>query len=133
MATPSFDFLLFGRRKIAAEAGSSPTHQTLTKVRLRIIHRVFNHRRLVYRNRVEVNRQNLVLSSIENAHNRERATQRIQKHKILTDLKRKNYSVVDSSLTLLPSYKPIDLTEPKDFYRFGVRVSHQRKDVMKYK
>jgi len=126
MATPAFDFLILGRRRIAAAAGPSPTQQQLTKVRFRLIQQVFNQRRLVYRNRVEANRKKLVLSTIENAHHREQATQRVQRLNALIDLKRKN-SIVDSCLTLLPSYKPIDLTEPKDFYRFGVRVSQKIK------
>lgn len=123
MSTP-FELLLFSRRKIAAASGSSPTQQTLTKVRFRIIQQVFNSRRLVYRNRVETNRRNLVLSTIENAHKREQATQLIQKENLLTDLKQRKF-VVDSDILLLPSYESIDLTEPKDFYRFGVRVSHK--------
>jgi hypothetical protein len=126
MTTPSFDFLILGRRQIAAAAGSSPTQQALTKARFRLVQQVYNNRKLVYRNRIETNRQNLILSTIESAHNREQATQRLQKHNVLTELKRKN-SIVDSCLTLLPSYKPIDLTEPKDFYRFGVRVSQKIK------
>ncbi len=80
MATPSFDLLLFGRQKLAAVAGSSPSQQTLTKVRLRIVHQVFNNRRVVYRN--------LLLSTIENTHHQEQATQRLQKQRVLTDLKR---------------------------------------------
>ena len=125
MAAAPFDLLLFGHQKIAATAGSTPTQQNLTKVRLRIVQQVFNNRRLVYRNRVETNRRNLILSTIENAHHREQATQRLQRQNVLIDLKRKN-SIIDSCLTVLPSYEPIDLTEPKDFYRFGVRVSHHK-------
>ncbi|CAF1277700.1 unnamed protein product [Rotaria magnacalcarata] len=117
----SFDLLLFGRRKIAATTGSSPTHEALSKVRFRIIRQVFNNRRLVYRNRVEANRQNLVLSTIESEHKREQSIQRLKKENILTDLKQKK-SVVDSGLVILPSYVPIGITEPKDFYRFGVRI-----------
>jgi hypothetical protein len=124
MTTPTFDLLLFGRQKLAAAAGSNPSQKTLTKVRLRIVHQVFNNRRVVYRNRVAANRQNLLLSTIENAHHREQATQRIQKHHVLAGLKGTNL-LVDSCLTLLPSYQPIDITEPKDLYRFGVRVSDQ--------
>ncbi len=82
MATPSFDLLLFGRQKLAAVAGSSPSQQTLTKVRLRIVHQVFNNRRIA------TNRQNLLLSTIENTHHQEQATQRLQKQRVLTDLKR---------------------------------------------
>ena len=122
MAAPQFDLLLFGRRKIAATGGPSPSHQSLTKARLRVVQQVFNNRRVVYRNRVETNRRNLIISTIESAHNRERAAQRVQRLNVLTDLKRKDL-VADSCLTLLSSYNPIDLTEPKDFYRFGVRVS----------
>ena len=103
-------------------AGSSPTQQTLTKVRLRIVQQVYNNRRVVYRNRVETNRRNLLLSTIERAHNREEAIQRVQKHNVLADLKQKD-AVVDSSFAFTQSYEPIDLTEPKDLYRFGVRVS----------
>ncbi|CAF3136318.1 unnamed protein product [Rotaria socialis] len=117
----SFNLLLFGRRKIAATTGSSPTHQTLTKVRFRIIRQVFNDRQLVYRNRVEANRQKFVLSTIQSEHKREQSMQRLQKENILTDLKQKK-SVVDSGLIVLPSYEPIGLAEPKDFYRFGVRI-----------
>jgi len=126
MTTPSFDLLIIGRRRIAAAAGSSPTQQAITKARIHLVQEVYNNRKLVYRNRVEKNRQKLVLSTIESAHNREQAAQRLYRHHVLTDLKRKN-STVDSCLTLLPSYKPIDLTEPKDFYRFGVRVSQKIK------
>jgi hypothetical protein len=120
MSGQSFDLLLFGRSKLAA-AGSSHSSQTLTKLRLRIVQQVYKNRRVVYRNRVETNRRNLILSTIEHAHHREEATQRLQKLNILTDLKQKN-SVVDGSLALKQSYQPIDLTEPKEFYRFGVRV-----------
>ncbi|CAF1018621.1 unnamed protein product [Rotaria sordida] len=120
MSTP-FDLLIFGQRKIAATAGSSLKQETLTKIRLRIVQQVYNDRRLVYRNRVETNRRNLVLSTIENAHKREQAVQRTQKENVLTDLKQEKYTI-DSCLALLPSYEPIDLTEPKDAYRFGVRV-----------
>jgi hypothetical protein len=126
MTTPTFDLLIFNPRKIAAASGSAPTRHTLNKVHSRLVQQVFKNRRLVYRNRVETNRQKLILSTVENAHQREQATQRIQKYNVLTEFKRKNL-LVDSCLTLLPSYNPIDLTEPKDFYRFGVRVSHQRK------
>lgn len=124
MTTPSFDLLLFGRQKLAAAAGPSPTRQALTKVRLRIVQQVFNNRRVVYRNRVATNRQNLLLSTIENDHHREQATQRLQRQHILADLKQEKI-LVDSCSTLLPSYQPIDLTEPKNFYRFGVRVGYQ--------
>lgn len=128
MTTPSFDLLIFGRRKIAAAAGSSPTQQTLNKVRFRLVQQAFNERRVVYRNRIESNREKFILSTIENEHNRERATQRIQRLNILTDLKQKD-PLAGSCLTLLSTYKPIDLTEPKDFYRFGVRVSHQMNNI----
>ncbi|CAF0875206.1 unnamed protein product [Rotaria sp. Silwood1] len=120
MSAP-FDLLILSQQKIAAAAGPSPSRETLNKVRLRIIQQVFNERRLVCRNRVETNRRNLVLSTIEHAHQREQATQRTQKENILTELKQEKY-VIDSCLALLPSYEPIDLTKPKDFYRFGVRV-----------
>ena len=122
MAAPGFDLLLFGQQKLAAAAGSSSNRQALTRIRLRIVHQVFNSRRIVYRNRVAANRQNLLLSTIENAHHREQAAQRIQKNRIINDLKAKNV-VVDSCLTLLPSYQSIDVAEPKEFYRFGARVS----------
>jgi hypothetical protein len=65
MTTPTFDLLLFDRRKLAAAASSSPSQQMLTKVRLRIVHQVFNNRR------VATNRQNLLLLTIRNAHHRE--------------------------------------------------------------
>ncbi|CAF2503868.1 unnamed protein product [Rotaria sp. Silwood2] len=120
MSAP-FDLLIFGQRKINAAAGSSPSQETLTKVRLRIIQQVFNERRLVCRNRVEANRRNLILSTIENAHKREQATQRAQKENILTELKQEKY-VIDSSLALSPSYEPVDLSTPKDLYRFGTRL-----------
>jgi hypothetical protein len=119
----SFDLLLFGRGKTAGVAGSSST-----QLRLRVVQQVYKNRRLVYRNRVESSRCNLVLSTIENAHKREQATQRIQRQNVLTDLKRKKL-YVDSCLTLLPTYAPIDLTEPKDFYRFGVRVSNHNRQI----
>ena len=115
MATPSFDLLVFGRRKLAEGNGN------LTKLRLQIVQRVFNDRRLVYRNRVEANRCHLLLSSIESSHQREQSTQRLQKDRILTDLKREK-----SSLTRPGSSTSVDLTEPKDFYRFGVRVNRYR-------
>jgi hypothetical protein len=68
------------------------------------------------------------LSTIENAHRREQATQRIQKDRVLNELKAKNV-LVDSCLTLLPSYQSIDETEPKKFYRFGARVSDLKKQL----
>lgn len=131
MTTPSFDLLIVGRRKLAAAAGQSPTQQTLTKVRLRLVQQGYNERRLVYRNRVEANREKLVKSTIESAHNRERATQRKQRLNVLADIKQKDF-VGGSCLTLLPIYNPIDLTEPKDLYRFGVRVSNICKKKSQY-
>jgi hypothetical protein len=65
MAIPSFDLLLFGRQKLAAVAGSSPSQQTLTKVRLRIVHQVFNNRRVVYRNQTATNCQNLLYQQLK--------------------------------------------------------------------
>ncbi len=123
MSGQPFDLLLFGRRKLANAAGSGATQQELTKVRLRIVQQVFNNRRIVYRNRVETNRRNLILSTIEHEHKREQATQRVQKSNLLADIKQKK-SVVDGSLAFAGSYEPIDISEPKAFYRFGVRVSY---------
>jgi hypothetical protein len=122
MATPSFDLLVLGQQRIARVAGPAATQKTLTQVRLRLVHQVFNDRRLVYRNRVETNRKNLLLSSIEHTHHREQASQRLQKHQIITDLTRRK-AIFDSGVALLPSYQSIDLPQPKDLYRFGVRVS----------
>lgn len=122
MAGSAFDLLVVSRRKIAALVGPSPTQQQINKTRLRLVQEVYNNRRLVYRNRTEFNRQNLLLSTIERTHRREEATQRVHKHQILTDLKQ-IAPVVDSSCLVVPVYEAIDLTEPKDFYRFGVRVS----------
>lgn len=116
MATPSFDLLVFGQQRIAREAGPAASQKTLTQVRLRLVHQVFKDRRLVYRNRVETNRKNLLLSSLENSHHREQATQRLQKHQIITDLTGRK-TIIDRGVALLPSY------QPNDFYRFGVRVS----------
>ena len=122
MATPSFDLLVVGQQRIARVAGSSATQKALTKARFRLVQQVFNDRRLVYRNRVETNRKNILLSSLENSHRREQTTQRLQKNQILTDLRQRK-TIVDSDLVLFPSYQPIDLPRPKDLYRFGVRVS----------
>lgn len=121
MAAPSFDLLVLGQQRIAREAGPAASQKMLTRVRLRLVHQVFNDRRLVYRNRVETNRKTLLLSSIENTHHREQASQRLQKHQIITDLTRRK-TIVDSRVTLPSSYPSIDLPQPKDLYRFGVRV-----------
>lgn len=116
MATPSFDLLIVGQQRIARAAGSSTTQKALIKARLRLVHQVFNDRRLVYQNRVETNRKNILLSSIENSHQREQSSQRLQKHQILKELKGRK-TIVDSDFVLRP------FSQPKDLYRFGVRVS----------
>jgi hypothetical protein len=72
-----FDLLLSGRRKSAPVTGTTPTQQTLTKARLRIVQQVRNNQRVVYRNRVETSRRNLVVLTIENVHNREKAAQQV--------------------------------------------------------
>jgi hypothetical protein len=114
--------LIFGRRQLA---GLQASHGNLTKARLRIVHKVFNSRKLVYRNQAASNRCALVVSSLEKDHERERATQRINEQQILTDFKRAKL-LDDTCIPLKEIYEPIDLTEPKDFYRFGLRVSDGR-------
>ena len=120
MAAPSFDLLLFGRRKLAG--GPSPSQGDLNKIRFRIVQQVFNDRRIVYRNRVEGNRLQLVLSVIENDFARKQGLQRIHRQKVLNGLKQQD-SLPNSYVSTRPSSRSADLTERKDFYRFGVRVS----------
>jgi hypothetical protein len=120
----SFDLLLCSRRQLAAAAGPSATHADLTKVRLRIVHKVFNERRVFYKNRIESHRCRSLVSSIERSHRREQAAQRSQTHQFLNERKRggsgggtSGYSSRASS----PSRHTV-LSRPEDLYRFGVRV-----------
>ena len=125
MANASFDLMVIGRRKLAT-AGTGigpPTRATLNKMRVRVVQQVFNDRRLLYRNRVQANRGRLLLSAIETNHHREQTQQRLQRYQILNDLKVKRNSFVTTSENIFTYPQPIDLTEPKDFYRFGVRVT----------
>ena len=127
-ATASFDLMVIGRRKLAT-AGTGigpPTRATLNKMRVRVVQQVFNDRRLLYRNRVQANRGRLVLSTIETNHHREQIHQRLQRYQILNDLKLKENSFKTTSENIFMYPKRIDLTEPKDFYRFGVRVIQNR-------
>ena len=126
MAAPSFDLLLFGRRKLAG--GPSPSQGTLNKIRFRIVQQVFNDRRIVYRNRVEANRLQLVLSVIENDFSRKQGLERIQRQKVLNGLKQQD-SLPNSCVSTRPSSRSVDLAECKDFYRFGVRVSIPHRQI----
>ncbi|CAF1091601.1 unnamed protein product [Didymodactylos carnosus] len=102
-AGKSFDFMLFGRKTLGS---SNP------KVKIRILEKVFNERKTVYKNRVELNKCKCLLNSLNTEYEQHVAHETAKEQEFMKELRKEKSEQIEH----------FDFSE-KDFYRFGVRLN----------